>query len=89
MTLASGFTVIGVVLIFFPGPAVLFFFLAAALLAEESRTIAGGLDWLELRIRTLWRRALSWWRGRSAAKSLALAIAACLGSSRGVPPLPL
>lgn len=42
--------VIGVILVFVPGPAVLFFALAGALLAPESRRLAAGLDWTELKL---------------------------------------
>ena len=44
---------IGLVLMVFPGPAVPFFFLAGALLATESRTIARGMDWAEVRGRRI------------------------------------
>jgi hypothetical protein len=57
--------VIGVVLMFMPGPAVLFFALAAALLAEESRWVARGLDRLELRIRAVVTAFCHWWSRRS------------------------
>lgn len=52
---------IGVVLVFIPGPAVLFFALAGAMLASESRAVARGLDWAELRIRTGWHRLARFW----------------------------
>ena len=48
---------IGFVLMFIPGPAVVMFGLAAALLAEDSLRIAKALDWLELKIRALVRVA--------------------------------
>lgn len=44
---------IGVVLMVIPGPAVPFFFLAGALLATESRTIARAMDWSEVRGRRI------------------------------------
>lgn len=52
--------VIGVVLVFLPGPAVVFFFIAGALLASESLHVARALDWTELKLRAVW----SWWKRR-------------------------
>jgi hypothetical protein len=46
---------IGIVLVFIPGPAILFFMIAALLLASDSARIARALDWLELRLRIGWR----------------------------------
>lgn len=72
---------IGLVLVFIPGPAILFFAIAGALLASESRLVARFLDWSEVRIRRLvgrgmrlWRR-LSWW-SRIAACTLVVLVAA-------------
>jgi hypothetical protein len=54
---------IGAVLILLPAPSVIFFAIGAGLLASESRLIARGLDWLELRLRAAWTvRADSWRR---------------------------
>jgi hypothetical protein len=53
----------GVVLMFIPGPAVLFFALAGALLATQSRHVARWLDWGELRARKA-VAALRRWRRR-------------------------
>ncbi len=54
---------IGVVLVVIPGPAIPFLFLGGALLATESRIIAGFMDWAEVRLRAVagwvglrWRR---------------------------------
>jgi multisubunit Na+/H+ antiporter MnhG subunit len=47
---------IGVVLVFVPGPAVVFFALTAALLAAESRAVARALDRAELRLRDVWAK---------------------------------
>lgn len=49
---ASGLILVGVVLVFIPGPAVLFFALAGALLAEVSLPAARTLDWAEARVRS-------------------------------------
>jgi hypothetical protein len=40
---------VGVVLVFIPGPAILFFLIAGALLAVQSLGVARALDWSELR----------------------------------------
>ncbi|MFH1497396.1 MAG: PGPGW domain-containing protein [Verrucomicrobiota bacterium] len=55
--------VVGVVLVFIPGPAVLFFFFAGGLLAAESRVIAGWMDKTELLARSAWRRLRRLWSG--------------------------
>jgi hypothetical protein len=47
---------VGVVLAFIPGPAVVFFGIAAALLASESMTVARALDRVEVWLRGAWRR---------------------------------
>jgi hypothetical protein len=52
---------VGVVLMFIPGPAVVFFALAAALLANQSEWAARAMDWLELRLRALYERARAFW----------------------------
>src|SRR5689334_24935477 len=43
--------VVGVVLVFVPGPAVLFFLIAGGLFAVQSLWVARALDWSELRAR--------------------------------------
>lgn len=53
---------IGFVLVFMPGPAVLFFFIAGMLLATESRTVARLLDWTEVRSRRAGRKLREWWK---------------------------
>ena len=47
---------IGVVLAFIPGPAILFFFIAGALLASDWLWLARTLDWLEVKLHALWKR---------------------------------
>ncbi|MEY4938552.1 MAG: hypothetical protein RIQ93_287 [Verrucomicrobiota bacterium] len=72
--LLAGITfAIGVVLVFIPGPAVVFFFITGALLAPESRAIARFMDWSEMKIRALWQWAISQWRGLSQAGKIAAA----------------
>jgi hypothetical protein len=53
---------VGVVLMFIPGPAVVMYALAGALLAEDSLRVARALDWTELRIRALVRWCERTWR---------------------------
>lgn len=53
IVLAVVATAIGIVLVFIPGPAILFFFIAGGLLATESRKLAKALDWSELKTRAL------------------------------------
>lgn len=53
--------IVGIVLTFMPGPAVLFFALAGALLASESRWLAGALDLTELKLRDAARWSLRRW----------------------------
>lgn len=66
---------IGIVLTVLPGPAILFFLLAAALIAGESRSMAWLLDWVELAARAGLRRAAAWWRSRRSLERLAAALA--------------
>jgi hypothetical protein len=53
---------VGVVLVFIPGPAFVFFILAGALLAAESRWVAQRLDRLEVTGRETATRARGFWR---------------------------
>jgi hypothetical protein len=55
-------TVIGVVLIFVPGPAVLFFLIAGGLLATESRALARCMDQIELKTRAVCEWCSRRWR---------------------------
>ncbi len=59
---ALGLLAIGVVLVFIPGPAILFFFVGGGLLASESRFIARVLDWTEVKGRALWKWSSRHWR---------------------------
>jgi multisubunit Na+/H+ antiporter MnhG subunit len=59
MAAAAVAFVIGVILVFIPGPAFVFFALAGALVASESLVVARSLDWIEVKI-----RAVVTWCGR-------------------------
>lgn len=63
VTLAMASLVIGLVLIFIPGPAILFFAIGAGLIAAESQRAARFLDWSELRLRAFWGWASWKWGG--------------------------
>ena len=72
---------VGIVLMFIPGPAILFFLIAGGLLAAESREVARGLDWSEVRLRRISKWARTRWRklslvGKLIVGGLALAISA-------------
>ncbi|HTM22657.1 MAG TPA: PGPGW domain-containing protein [Kofleriaceae bacterium] len=53
---------IGVVLVFLPGPAFVFFLLAAALLSTQALWLARALDRGEVKLRAWWRRRTARWR---------------------------
>lgn len=65
--------VIGVVLMFIPGPAILFYALTCALAATQSQLVARLLDRSEVRLRALWRRyqARRAWRDKPPGDSAA------------------
>jgi hypothetical protein len=58
-------TAVGVVLVFIPGPAVLFFALAGAIAAMQARWAARALDWTEMKVRAAAHAVRRWWRHRS------------------------
>src|SRR6266540_5529709 len=53
---------LGAILIFIPGPAVLFFMIAGAIVASESRLVAQQLDRAELMLRALQTWIVRCWR---------------------------
>jgi hypothetical protein len=53
---AAGLILVGVVLLFVPGPGLLLIGAGAAVLARESLAVARALDWLEIRGRRLVHR---------------------------------
>lgn len=74
-TIAAAALAIGIVLVFIPGPAVLFFLLAGTLLASDSLILARTLDWCEVRIRTIAARLHRIWVHLSMAGKIAVAAA--------------
>jgi hypothetical protein len=69
---------VGVVLMFIPGPAVVFFGISAALLANQSEPVARFLDWLELRLRALYQRARAFWRESSTPRKVRVVLGGAL-----------
>jgi uncharacterized membrane protein YbaN (DUF454 family) len=65
--LAIVFLAIAIVLMVMPGPAFVFFILAGALIATESKGVARFMDWAEVRVRSV----LAWckWRWRAWSKA--------------------
>lgn len=61
LVLAVVFMVIGVVLVFIPGPAIFFFVLAASLLATESLMLAKALDRVEVWLLQSWSAGKRTW----------------------------
>lgn len=75
---------IAVVLTFIPGPAVVFYFAAAGLLAGESLWLARALDWTELKSRKAYRWCKHWWQHASVmAKSAVVFLGVCTVSGLG------
>lgn len=62
IVLATVCFAIGLVLVFIPGPAILFFFIGGVLLASESLFAARALDWAEVKARAAWDWGARRWR---------------------------
>jgi hypothetical protein len=72
---------IGAVFAIIPGPAIPFFFVAGAMFATESRTIARFMDWSEVLIRKIVAWAKRRWRRLPAAARVGLLIlGACVSA---------
>jgi len=69
---------VGAVLAVAPGPAVVFFFLAGILFANESRTTARVLDWIDVRVAPLVAWVGRKWR-RLSPRSRRFAVAGMVG----------
>jgi hypothetical protein len=70
---------IAVVLTFIPGPAIVFYFAAAGLLAGESRALARGLDWGEIQLRKAFRWLKAWWKRASLVSKMAVGLVSVSG----------
>ena len=76
----------GIILCVIPGPGLPLIFIGAALLAERSRTLARGLDWLEVKTRKAASWALAWWKHAPGAARFAVVVigmAALAGAGYG------
>jgi fatty acid desaturase len=62
LLVALGCVVVGVVLVFIPGPAILFFLIAGGLLSAESIVVARFLDWAEVKLRAGWTWSKRHWK---------------------------
>ncbi len=80
-TIATAALAVGVVLVFIPGPAILFFAIAGALLASESRGVARFLDWSEVKIRAVLGWARRNWKKLPIAGKVAVAIVGAIGTA--------
>lgn len=79
LVLAAVAFVLGLIFAVLPGPAVIFFIAAGALLATESRAVAVLLDWAELRLRALWNWAKRHWQKMNLAGRIAVATTGVVG----------
>ncbi|HEY0549851.1 MAG TPA: PGPGW domain-containing protein [Verrucomicrobiae bacterium] len=76
----------GVILCFSPGPGLPLIVIGAGLLADESRSVARAMDWLELRARKIITWLCRWWnRAPKFAKHavIVLAVLAVSGAAYG------
>lgn len=73
---------IGIVLLFIPGPGIPFVILGASMLAEQFRPAANALDSLEVQLRKMARRGRGWWHQSSISTkgASALLVVATIGS---------
>ena len=71
---------IGIVLTFIPGPAIVFYFAGAGLLAGESRPLARALDWSEVKLRKICRWLKQWWKRASLWAKLAVIVVSVCGA---------
>jgi hypothetical protein len=69
---------IGVVLVFIPGPAILFFLITAALVATQALWLARKLDRAEVKLRAWGRGFKEWWQRRALLQKIALSAGAGL-----------
>jgi hypothetical protein len=82
MVLAVGALAVGFVLMFIPGPAVIFYFIAGSLFASESKVVARLLDWLEVKARAAGKKAKSHWNNLPKwGRSVLIGCGACLSAA--------
>ena len=68
----------------FPGPAIPFYFLAGMLLASESLLVARFMDWLEVRLRAVWKWGRQRWRHLSTPGRAAVVLLGACCSAAGM-----
>jgi len=68
----------GIILCFIPGPGLPLLIIGAALLAERSRVISRGLDWIEVKIRKVLRWGKWWWGHASGTTRFAAVLVAAV-----------
>lgn len=54
--------IVGLVLCVIPGPGLPFIFVGGGLLAAESLMVARIMDWLEVKLRTVWKWGMGYWK---------------------------
>ena len=79
-TMAALAIALGLVFAVIPGPAILFFALAGALLASESKVVARFLDWCEVKIRAVLAWAKRIWKRLPVPGKVAVVIVGAAGS---------
>lgn len=80
LVLAAIAFALGLIFAVLPGPAVLFFAIAGALVATESRTVAVTLDRLELRLRAIGKWAGGHWHRLRLPGRIAVAATGAMGA---------
>lgn len=80
-TLATLAIALGLVFAVIPGPAILFFAIAGALLASESEVVARFLDWSEVKIRAVVNGAKRIWKRLPMIGKVAVVIVGAAGSA--------
>jgi hypothetical protein len=74
LVLGLAAVIVGLVLCVIPGPGLPFIFVGGGLLAAESLVVARVMDWLELRVRAVWRWARRCWNNMNGWQRVAMAV---------------
>jgi hypothetical protein len=80
VAVAAVFVALGVIFMFIPGPAIVFYAIAGALLSTDSRPVAKALDWIEVHARRIGRRIAAKWNPLPAAAKITLGTLGACGS---------
>jgi len=74
----------GLVFCVIPGPGLPLVAIGGALLAQKSMKVAIAFDWVEVKLRYLFSRAVKWWRAASlAARNAMIALVVLMISAAG------